>query len=214
VDGDAGFGDALHTTRAIRAFEYAGVAGIHLEDQVFPKRASYHRGLEHIIPLDEFETKIQHALDAREDPDFIIIGRTDAFRAVESSYEEGVRRCKALISLGVDALFPFPWGTPPEEFVHKFRQDVPDDIPVLALAGLNRFSAQDWWNMGYHVLIYPLTSVIVTARAVMQEYRALKESGKVTMSPEECRDVRLEIQDIIGLNEYYEIENQTTEKRK
>jgi methylisocitrate lyase len=213
VDGDAGFGDAVHTTRAVRMFEYAGIAGIHIEDQVYPKRASYHRGLEHVISLEEFETKIRHALAARNDPDFIIIGRTDAFRAVEGSYEEGIHRCKALIDLGVDAIFPFPWGTPPEEYVQKFRKDVPDDIPVMALAGLNKFSAEDWWNMGYHLLIYPLTSAIVTARAIMTEYKALKESGNVTMSPGECRDVRLEIQDLIGLNEYYEIENQTTEKQ-
>jgi methylisocitrate lyase len=120
----------------VRTFEYAGVAGIHIEDQVYPKRDSYHRGLEHVIDLEEFETKIQHALAAREDPDFIIIGRTDGFRAVEGSYEEGIRRCKALIKLGADAIFPFPWGTPPEEFVQKFRQDVPGEIPIMALAGL------------------------------------------------------------------------------
>jgi len=213
-DGDAGFGDVLHTTRAVQEFEHAGVTGIHLEDQVFPKRASYHKGLEHIVPLEEFEEKISYALSARQDPNFIIIGRTDAGRAVEGSYEEVVRRCRALIRLGVDALLPFPWGSPPPDFVRKFRQDVPDDIPVFCLGGLNEFSAQDWWDMGYHMILYALTDALMSARAIQQEYKALKETGKVTLSPADLLTLRLGIQDIIGLSDYYEIEAKTTEKKE
>ena len=69
-DADAGYGDPVHAMHTVRTFEHSRVAGIHIEDQVFPKRASYHAGLEHIIPLDEFLEKIKYALQARTDPDF------------------------------------------------------------------------------------------------------------------------------------------------
>ncbi len=79
-DADAGYGEPVRAMHTVRTFEKAGVAGIHIEDQVFPKRASYHTGLEHVIPLDEFLDKMKYALQARTDPDFLIIGRTDASR--------------------------------------------------------------------------------------------------------------------------------------
>jgi isocitrate lyase len=72
------------TMRCVREFEAAGIAGIHIEDQVYPKRASYHKGLEHIVPLQEFVERMTYPLHARRDQDFIIIGRPDAFS------EEGV----------------------------------------------------------------------------------------------------------------------------
>ena len=81
TDAGAGYGDPLHVMRCVREFEAAGIAGIHIEDQVYPKRASYHKGLEHIVPLQEFVERMSYALKARRDPDFLIIGRTDAFSA-------------------------------------------------------------------------------------------------------------------------------------
>ena len=83
TDAGAGYGDPLHVMRCVREFEAAGIAGIHIEDQVYPKRASYHKGLEHIVPMPEFVERMTYALKARRDPDFLIIGRTDAFSAVE-----------------------------------------------------------------------------------------------------------------------------------
>jgi len=71
IDGNAGFGDPLHTRRTITAYEDAGLAGIHLEYQVYLKRTSYHKGLEHIVPTEEFLEKIRHALDARRVEDLI-----------------------------------------------------------------------------------------------------------------------------------------------
>jgi len=213
VDGDAGFGDVLHTMRAVQEFEYAGVAGIHLEDQVFPKRASYHKGLEHIVPLEEFEEKIRYALAARQDPNFLIIGRTDAARAVEGSYEELVRRSRALIRLGVDIVMPFPSSNPPIDWVRKFRQDVTDDVPVLILGGPD-LTPQDYWKMGYQVVVYHITAVLAAARAVQREFQSLKEKGKVAMSGQEVMEGRRLVEESIHLPEFYEIENKTTERKK
>ena len=76
-DAGAGYGDPIHVIRAVQEFERAGIAAIQIEDQVFPKRASYHRGLEHVTELDEFLRKIEFAMKARED-DIVIFARTDA----------------------------------------------------------------------------------------------------------------------------------------
>ena len=99
-DADAGYGEPVHTMHCVRTFEAAGIAGIHIEDQFYPKRASYHAGLEHVIPAEEFLEKMRYALQARTDPDFLIIGRTDAFTAVEGDMDEAIRRGNALRDLG------------------------------------------------------------------------------------------------------------------
>jgi 2-methylisocitrate lyase-like PEP mutase family enzyme len=213
VDGDAGFGDILHTIRTVQEFEHAGVAGIHLEDQFFPKRASYHKGLEHIIPLEDFEQKIRYALEARRDPNFLILGRTDAARAVEGSYEELVRRSRALIKWGVDILIPFPSSNPPMDMVRKFRKDVPDDIPCLILGGQD-LPAEEYWNMGYNLVVYHLIGIFAAARAVQKEFQNIKEKGKWTLSAEEYGAARRLIEESISLPEYYQIEEKTTEKKK
>ena len=105
-DAGAGYGDPVHTMHTVRTFERSGICGIHIEDQVFPKRASYHAGLEHVIPMDEFLEKMRYALEARTNPNFLIIGRTDAFTAVEGDMEEAIRRGNALRDLGVDVVMP------------------------------------------------------------------------------------------------------------
>lgn len=109
-DADSGYGEPLHAMHTVCSFEAAGVAGIHIEDQFFPERASYHAGLEHVIPAEEFLEKIGYALRARTDPDFMIIGHTDAFTAVEGDMDEAIRRGNGLKDLGVDMVMPGACG--------------------------------------------------------------------------------------------------------
>jgi len=213
VDGDAGFGDVLHTIRAVEEFEYAGVAGIHLEDQVFPKRVSYHKGLEHIIPLEDFEEKIHYALSARQDPDFIIIGRTDAARAVEGSYDELVRRSRALIKLGVDVLMPFPSSNPPIDMVRRFRKDVPDDIPTLILGG-PEYPTEEYWNLGYNLVIYHLIGIFTAAQAVQNAFRAIKDTHRMPLDVKAYAEARGIVEGAIGFSDFYQIERITVEKEK
>lgn len=213
VDGDAGFGDILHTMRAVEEFEYAGVAGIHIEDQVFPKRVSYHKGLEHIIPLEDFREKIKYAITARQDPNFIIIGRTDAARAVEGSYEELVRRSRALIDLGVDVLMPFPSSDPPMDMVRRFRKDVSDDISVMILGGLE-CSAEDYWDMGYNLVIYHLIGIFTATRAVQNAFQVLKETHRMPIDAEEYAKARSIVEEAISLSDYYEMEEKTVKKTR
>ena len=213
VDGDAGFGDVLHTIRAVEEFEYAGVAGIHLEDQVFPKRVSYHKGLEHIIPLEDFEEKIHYALAARQDPNFIIIGRTDAARAVEGSYDELVKRSRALIKLGVDVLMPFPSSNPPMDMVRRFRKDVPDDIPTLILGG-PEYPTEEYWNLGYNLVIYHLIAIFSATQAVKKALQTIKESHRMPLDVKGYAEAREIVEGAIGFSEFYKIEDKTVEKKK
>src|SRR2546427_9325644 len=78
VDGGAGYGDPVHVIRTVQELERAGAAAVHIEDQVYPKRVHYHKGLEHVIPPDEMCEKIRYAVRGRLDPDFVIAARTDA----------------------------------------------------------------------------------------------------------------------------------------
>ena len=106
IDGDAGFGEPIHTMRAIQEFEWGGVAGTHIEDQWYPKRAHYHKGVEHIIPVDEMAMKIRAAVQARQDKDFLIIARTDAMRT--HGYNDGVKRGNAYVEAGADMVMCSP----------------------------------------------------------------------------------------------------------
>jgi isocitrate lyase len=107
ADADDGYGNALSTIRTVQEYVRSGVAGIHIEDQVFPKRCGHIAG-KTIIPLDQAVGKYRAALDTRDrlNPDFVIIARTDAFGAVGGSLEETIRRGRAYADAGVDLVWP------------------------------------------------------------------------------------------------------------
>jgi 2-methylisocitrate lyase-like PEP mutase family enzyme len=102
ADADTGFGNELNVVRTVREFERHGIAAIHIEDQVFPKKCG-HLDNKEIIALDDYIAKIRAAMDARRSPDFVIIARTDA-RAV-AGFEEAVRRANAALAAGADVAF-------------------------------------------------------------------------------------------------------------
>ena len=209
VDGNAGFGDPLHTRRTITAYEDAGLAAIHIEDQVYPKRASYHKGLEHIVPIEEFLVKMRHALEARRDEDFVIIGRTDGFSAVEGSMDEALRRGNALRDLGVDVVMPR--GVRDKEDLAVFREGVPD-VPLLVIAGGDEISIQEYEALGYQVIIYATTPVMTAVTSLDQVYRSLRDTGLTGVSAAEVLAQRARVEELIDLPEYYRIEAETTEQ--
>ena len=173
-DAGAGYGDPVHTMHAVKTYEEAGLAGMHIEDQVYPKRASYHMGLEHITPLDEFLEKMRYALQARRDEDFLIIGRTDAFSAVEGSMDEAIRRGLALRDIGVDAVMPR--GVREKADLDHFRKGVPD-VPLLVIAGADDISVQEYESLGYQIIIYATTPMVAAVTALLDVYRKLKDTA-------------------------------------
>ena len=208
-DAGAGYGDPVHTMRSVRAYEDAGLAGMHIEDQVYPKRASYHMGLEHIVPLEELLEKMRYALQARRDKDFFIIGRTDAFSAVEGSMKEAIRRGCALRDLGVDVVMPR--GVRKKEDLAEFRKGVPD-VPLVVIAGHDEISVNEYESLGYQMMIYATTSITSAATAIYDVYKSLKDTGLTGVSEEEIVQRRARVEELISLPEYYQVEAETTEK--
>lgn len=109
VDANAGFGDATHMKRTIQMLEKAGASGIHIEDQVFPKRVGYHRGEIQLISVDDMLYKIEIALASRSKEDFIIIARTDAGRAKGEPFDRAIERANIYAKkTAVDMIMVFP----------------------------------------------------------------------------------------------------------
>jgi 2-methylisocitrate lyase-like PEP mutase family enzyme len=173
ADADTGFGNAINMIRTVEDYEAAGMAGIHIEDQVSPKRCGHLAG-KNVIPLEEAVGKIKAALSAKQNRDFVIIARTDAVAAVGGGIEEAVRRGKAYAQAGADMVFcEFP--TSDEEMPRKFAAEVRKAYPNLPLF-FNYSSSLDWSDsrltfsdlaaMGYKVIIVSMACLRVSLQAV------------------------------------------------
>jgi 2-methylisocitrate lyase-like PEP mutase family enzyme len=220
VDGDAGFGDPVHVARCVRDFEAAGVAGIHIEDQVFPKRVAYTQNLEYVVSRTEYADKIKSALDARRDENFLIIGRTDAWKAANGSQAEGIERAHLLAELGVDVIFPVHNSEP--EAVARFREAVPD-VPMMAMLGrllgirdhFEFLDSADLFARGYALQVFTATYALAMA-PVIAIYRRLRETGKfefdVQLDEKEFVITRDWLDEALGLSSMLETEAATVDR--
>ncbi len=213
ADAGAGFGEPLHTMRTVREFIRAGVAGIHIEDQLYPKRAHYHKYVAHVIPRDEFIDKIAFACKERDrvDPDFVIIARSDATRS--DGFEEAMERINLAADAGADMGLVFPRN--PDEMK---RAPGLAKIPLVYVQsrgnrdGRPLESAAAMAAMGYKACIDALVMLLVHYHFGRQMLQELKATGDYTaMSNAELVDSRHAIEKLIGLEEFYEIEAQTVE---
>jgi methylisocitrate lyase len=174
VDADTGFGGAENVARTICELERTGLAGCHIEDQEFPKRCGHLVG-KSIVDIEEMVGKIKAAIHARRDLDFMIIARTDA-RAVEG-FDRAVERAGEYIAAGADAIFPEALQSP-EEF-----RDFAKEIDAPLLANMTEFgkspllSFHDLMELGYRVVIFPMSAFRVAMKASERFLRALRESG-------------------------------------
>ena len=208
-DADAGYGDPVHAMHTVRSFEAAAIAGIHIEDQFFPKRASYHAGLEHVIPMEDFLQKMRYALQARIDPDFLIVGRTDAFTAVEGDMDEAIRRGNALRDLGVDLVMPR--GVRQREDLATFRRGVPD-VPLMVIAGADDITVQEYQDLGCQFVIYATSAIIAAVEGYRRIYQSLKDTGHIGINAQQVASMRAEVEALISLPEYQRVEAETTER--
>jgi methylisocitrate lyase len=208
-DAATGYGDAIHIMRAVKEFERAGIAMIHIEDQYFPKRASYHRGLEHVIDFDEFLYRMEYALKARQDPDFVIFARTDAGNAVNGSWKEAARRTRALKEIGVDGVLPM---CRTKESMEMFRQEYTDnDMLLLNNTFFNGLHIDQIRKYGFQLIAYPIATIVASIAGVIDLYQGVLQSGTAKFDPEEAQAVREEIENAIGLPEFWKIEDETVE---
>lgn len=211
VDAGAGYGEPVHVMHTVKVLEHAGAASVHMEDQIFPKRVHYHKGVEHVIPVDEMVTKLKAAIRARRDPDFVIVARTDAMRT--DGYDEGIRRARAYMDAGADMIMMFPNN---ESETRQAPKDLPG-VPLIYVNSegnrLNRgvFALQDLESWGWKVASDAITTVNVVARAVREVLTNLRQTGRTGLVQEEMIPVRKFIEDTIGLDRYYALEEATVE---
>lgn len=211
VDAGAGYGEPLHVMRAVREIEKAGAAGLHIEDQIYPKRAHYHKGVEHVVPREEMVGKIKAALAARSDPNFLIMARTDAMRT--HGYGEGIERANCFLEAGAEMVMIFP-NTPEE------ARQAPRDVKGL-LAYTNSegnrlrrplFSVQEFQELGYKLSTYPTALLCPVTQTIKSVVTNLLTKGVSGQDPEQMIVWRKEVEDLIGLEEYYRIESATVER--
>ena len=176
ADADNGYGNAINTIRAVREYIQTGIAGIHIEDQVIPKRCGHVAG-RRVIPIDEAVGKFRAADEARRelDPDFLLIARTDARGALGGSVEEAIRRANAYLEAGADVAFVE--GPADVEEVRRVCSEV--NGPVLYnIAGLSpRFSLEEMSEIGIRMAIAPGATFRATMMAVHDLAVALRDQG-------------------------------------
>lgn len=193
-DADTGFGDALNVGRSVRLFESAGTAGLHIEDQVLPKRCGHLSGKTLVSP-DEMAAKVRAAVEARRDPGFVVVARTDA-RSVEG-FDAAVGRARAYLDAGADMIFPEALESA-EEFA-EFARAVP--APLLAnMTEFGRGPLLDFTRLaglGYRVVLYPLTAFRAAMRAAEETLRSLRDTGsqRDSLARMQTRD---ELYDLLG----------------
>ena len=209
ADGDTGHGDLHNVVRTVREFERAGAAGILLEDQVSPKRCGHFEGKQ-VIPTDEMVLKLRAALDARRDPDFVIIARTDA-RAVEG-IDGAIRRACRYGETGADVCFIEAPQSRQE--LERIPREVSFPLLVNMLTGgvTPILTAPELGRMGYKIVVCPIESLLVTGTAMRKLIDRLLTTGRVDLAPEEMMTFQ-EVKTVLGLDDVLDLRRRLDERR-
>jgi len=208
LDGQCGWGDAMHMRNTVQMTEAAGLAGIEIEDQLMPKRAHHHIGIEHFIPIDLMVEKIKVAVAARRDPDLVVIGRTNACRG--EGLDEALRRGEAYKRAGADMLLILPKN--PEQ-ARAIGERIEGPLFYMMLGGVTSIgmSFAELAKLGYALVVDPLTPFFAQQRALRLCYQAL---AKGLLDPTVGNDFREEgnrVHEAIDLETLLEIERRTVE---
>lgn len=175
ADADTGYGNELNTFRAVQEYERAGVAGIHIEDQVAPKRCG-HLEQKEIVPVDDWLAKLRAAADARQDPDFLLIARTDA-RAVVG-FDEAIARANAALDAGADMAFVEAPETLDELAAVPRLVRGPCLLNIVHRGRSPAVDLRQAEAMGYRLAIIPALLLMATIGACDAALAALREEGR------------------------------------
>ena len=198
VDADTGFGEPMNVARTIQTLEDAGLAGTHIEDQVNPKRCGHLDG-KTVVDEDTAVKRIRAAADARRDPDFLIMARTD-IRGVEGM-DAAVDRAKALVDAGADAIFPEAMRDL-AEFERMAREL---DVPILAnmteFGKSELFTSAQLRDAGVSIVIWPVSLLRIAMGAAGRALDTLNEEGHLTGRLGEMQH-RADLYDLIDYEGY------------
>jgi methylisocitrate lyase len=202
VDIDTGFGEPANVARTVATMEQVGLAGCHLEDQLFPKRCGHLEGKQ-LVCIDDMIRKIKAAVAAKSDPNFLVIARTDA-RGVDG-LEAAIDRAKRYVDAGAEMIFPEAL-TGEHEFA-AFRSAI--EVPLLA--NMTEFgkspllSTNQLANLGYNLVIYPVTALRLAMQAVENGFRKLAEDG-TQQSAVPAMQTRQRLYELLGYDQYASID--------
>jgi 2-methylisocitrate lyase-like PEP mutase family enzyme len=210
LDAACGWGDPMHMHRTIRMAEATGFAAMEIEDQILPKRAHHHIGVEHLIDADLMVAKVREAVAARRSGAFLIIARTNAVKDI--SRDEGLRRAEAMKRAGADILF-LAVSNPQQTRVIAERLGPPLMYMVLG-GGIAQapIPIPELHRMGYRLIVDPITPLLAIHRALRDCYAALWRGEADPLLGTDLRAEHDRLHESIGLERLLEIERRTVER--
>ncbi len=198
IDADTGFGEPMNVARTVQALEDAGLAGAHIEDQVNPKRCGHLDG-KAVVDQDTAISRIRAAVDARRDPDFLIMARTD-IRAIEG-LDAAIDRARALVDAGADAVFP--------EAMRDLREfeSMASALDVPVLANMTEFGKSDLFTVdqlrdaGVRIVIWPVSLLRMAMGAAERALDTLVSEGRLTSLLDQMQH-RADLYDLVDYEQY------------
>jgi len=211
LDAACGYGDPMHMHRTVGMAEAAGFAAIEIEDQLVPKRAHHHVGIEHMIPVELMAAKVREAVAARRSRDFLIIGRTNAMRA--SNMDDALRRGEAYRQAGADLVLLSMANR--SEQLRAIAERLGGPLMYLAgrggLAGLG-MSLKDLGALGYRIVADPSTPLLAAFVAWKRVYADLADDFGGTQPKTDWSTVEHEMLKVIDIDKLLAVERATVEK--
>ncbi len=198
VDADTGWGGAFNIARTVREMTKAGAAGCHIEDQVAQKRCG-HRPNKELVSIEEMSDRIRAAVDAKTDPDFVIMARTDAHAS--EGQEEALKRAQAYVDAGADMIFA--------EAIHTLKEyeDFTNVIKVPVLANITEFGAtpmftvEELASVGISMVLYPLSGFRAMNKAALTVFESILNEGTQS-STLDIMQTRMELYDMLDYHSY------------
>ncbi|MBC7780325.1 MAG: isocitrate lyase/PEP mutase family protein [Proteobacteria bacterium] len=208
-DADTGYGNAVNVRRTVEEFEAGGVAAIHLEDQVMPKKCGHIPGVRPVVPLREHAKKIEAAVAARRDPDFLIIARTDAAGA--HGLDDAIARVKAYRQAGADVIFVETKNSPTllDDMRRVTRSvDAPALVNVEEGGALGQLTTTQLQELGFRIAIYPGLARYAAGFGIRQALDTLKRDGNTRAARERMLSFKeyneaLKLDDIVDWERRY-----------
>ena len=200
VDVDTGWGHAFNIARTVKLMEKTGVAAIHIEDQVLAKRCG-HRPNKAIVPMSEMGDRIKAAVDARQDPDFVIMARTDAY-AIEGM-NSAIERAQLCVELGADMIFPEAMTSLDEYQTFTRALNVPVLANITEFGKTPLFSREELAGVGISLVLYPLSAFRAMSQAALNTYEAIIQNG-TQKSMLDKMQTREELYGVLGYHLYEE----------
>jgi len=198
IDADTGFGEPMNVARTVQTMEDAGLAGMHIEDQINPKRCGHLDG-KAVVDEQTALKRIRAAVDARRDPNFLIMARTDI--AAVDGLDAAIDRAKALVDAGADAVFPEAMRSLAEFEAMRAAISVPLLANMTEFGKSELFSAQQLADVGMNIVIWPVSMLRMAIGATARALDTLNEEGHLTSRLDEMQH-RADLYELIDYEGY------------